>query len=574
MVRLMFLYIVLFFAVGFSFGQNAIVELEINPKTVEKGQSISVTIKTNVDGQTDMNLPDEFIQSGAVQSGMSSSIVSINGKQQAVSFKYQAFTGYFEKAGSYVIGPVIIKTRNGEIQSEPQTVRVIKRQNMISEDPGKNMHQMIFGIIEQSKKELYEGEPLVLEGKVYSQVDVLQVEGFNPFVFGGPSDNHVLAIANPNQTNSSYDVINGKNIQTFKIGKMVIFPEKIGTYKIKPFQSVLLYNDPRTNYPERVKIVSNETTVVIKPLPEGMPKHFIGAVGQFGITAKFSNTNLDQGKVVELKVKVQGNGNLHNIEKPKIYLPSGLVFYGDAEIVDSISYSTRGSEGSKTFTYFIQVNRPGNIQINPIKIAYFNPKTAKYETAQCKVETLRVISNGEEVKEIPKPQKEEVRTPTMQPYITDKIGVDRSSSPLLNGWQGAALIFSPLMLGLFLGLGVRIKKQKEDASNFKKSSTQHRVDALLGIYKLREENNNTDKLGELTRLLIRFLAREFKVDNGEITRVFLKAKVPDEISEELFEKMVFVFNDLDSKKYGGSIDNSDVSHLKDEVEYIVKSFEE
>ena len=559
--------------IDFSFGQNTFVELEINPKTVERGQTISLTIKTNADGQLDMNLPDEFIQSGAVQSGMSSSIINIGGKQKTVRFNYQSFTGYFEQTGTYSIGPVTIKTRNGEIKSEEQSIKVIKRQNMISADPGRNMNQMIFGIIEQSKKELYEGEPLILEGKVYSQVDLLQVEGYNSFVFDGPSDNHVLAIANRNQTNSSYDVINGKNIQTFKIGKTVVFPEKIGTYNIKPFQSVLLYNDPRTNYPERVKIVSNATAVIIKPLPEGIPKHFIGAVGQFNVSANFSNTTLDQGKVVELKVKVTGNGNLHNIENPKIHLPKGIAFYGDTEVIDSITYSSRGSEGSKSFTYFIQVNRSGNIQINPIKIAYFNPITDVYENAQCKVNALFVISNGEVIKGITKQLEEEVKVPTMQPYITDKIGVDHSSNPLLSGWQGAALLFSPLLLGLFLGLGVRIKKQNNENSNSKRLSTQHRIDALENINRLRDQSNNNDKLGELTQLLIHFLAKEFKVNNGEITREFLKLKVSNTISEELFEKIIFVFNELDSMKYGGRVDNSDVSHLKDEAEQIIKSFE-
>lgn len=570
MVRLLFLNIIVWLTASFAFGQDPFVELEINPQTIENGQSISITIKSNVDGRMDLNLPKEFIQSGPMQTGMSSSIVNIGGKQKQVRYNYQSFTGYFESSGSYEIGPVIIETKKGEIKSEVQTVRVINRQNMISEDPSKNMNQLIFGIIEQSKKEIYEGEPLILGGKVYSQVEVLQVEGFNPYQFDGPSDNHNLT--NPNQVSSSYSVINGKNVQTFKIGKSVIFPEKIGEFKIKPFQTIILYNNPRTQYPARAKIVSNETKVKIKPLPQGMPKYFIGAVGVFDVSAKLSSTTLEQGKVVELRVKVKGHGNLHNIERPKIYLPSGLSFYGDPEITDSIHYSARGSEGSKSFTYFIQVNRPGNIQINPIKIAYFNPKTERYETSQCKINMLKVKSTGEEIIEIPEVKKEEVRTPTMQPYITERIGVDNSSNPLLNGWQGTVLLFSPIMLGLFLGLGVRIKKQSLEKNNLRKMSEQHKIDAIASLNLLRQGNNNEDKLQGLSQLLTQFLASEFKVGKGEISRSFLKSHVPDGISEEMFEKIIYIFDELDSMKYGGQIDNSDISHLKDEVEFVINSF--
>ncbi|WP_107039420.1 BatD family protein [Brumimicrobium mesophilum] len=572
MVRLLFLHIILWLSAGLAFGQNPFVELEVNPKTIERGQSISITIKSNVDGRVDMNLPDEFIQSGAVQNGMSSSIVLIDGKQRNVRYNYQSFTGYFEADGDYIIGPVLIETKNGTIESESHKVKVIKRQNMISEDPSKNMNQIIFGIIEQSKKELYEGEPLLLEGKVYSQVEVLQVEGFNSFNFDGPSDNHHLT--NPNQVSSSYAVINGKNIQTFRIGKTVLFPEKIGNYDINPFQTIILYNDPRSQYPSRAKIVSNETKVKIKPLPSGTPKFFIGAVGNFSVSASLSNSNLEQGKVVELRVKVSGHGNLHNIEKPKIYLPNGLSFYGDPEVTDSVNFSARGSEGSKSFTYFIQVNTSGNIQINPIKIAYFNPMTEKYETSQCKIGMLKVKSNGEEIQEIPVVKKPEVRTPTMQPYITERIGIDHSSNPLFRGWQGAALFFSPIMLGFVLGFAVRIKKQNQVKATDKKMQVQHRIVALAGINKLREENANIDKLEELSRILIDFLASEFKVAKGEISRSFLKSKSANEISEQDYEKLIYIFKEIDSMKYGGSILSSDVSHLKDEVERIIKTFEE
>src|SRR5690554_2401906 len=64
------------------FGQNEFVELDINAKDVEIGQSVTITIKTNVDGDLDMSLPDEFIQSGAMQTGMSSSIEYVNGRQK------------------------------------------------------------------------------------------------------------------------------------------------------------------------------------------------------------------------------------------------------------------------------------------------------------------------------------------------------------------------------------------------------------------------------------------------------------------------------------------------------------
>ncbi|RFC54428.1 BatD family protein [Brumimicrobium aurantiacum] len=571
MVRAVLLNIIFGLLVGFTFGQDAFVQLDVDPKTAESGQAITVTIKTNIDGKMNMNLPDEFIQTGAVQTGMSSSIVYVDGRQKAMRYNYQTFTGYFEKEGDFELGPVIVKSQGESVQSKVHKVKVISRQNMLSADPSENMDQMIFGIIEQSKNEIYEGEPLLLEAKVYAQVNVLQFEAFNTFSLNGSADVH--ALANPNRVSSAYAVINGKNIQTFKMGKSVIFPEKIGDFDIEPFQSIIFFENPRTGYPKRAKISSNQSTIKVKPLPTGTPKHFIGAVGEFDVTSKLSNTKLDQGKVVELDVTISGHGNLHNIKKPIIYLPNGLSFYGDPEVVDSINFSSRGAEGTKKYTFFIQVNRPGKIQINPIKIAYFNPETEKYESATSTVRTLNVKSNGQEIVEVTKPEKEEVQLPMMQPYITEQIGVDDTSIDLFRGWKGTALIFSPLMLGFIFGIGVRIKNNKSERSTSKRLLFQHREEALGRLSQLHTEDSNLDKLGELTKILISFLASEFNVSKGEISRAFVNAQVGVRLTQEANDQLIDVFDELDAMKYGGSIENSDISELKMSVEEIIKSFE-
>src|SRR5690554_7720614 len=81
-----------------------------------------------------MSLPDEFIQSGAMQTGMSSSIEYVNGRQKAIRYNYRTFTGYFEDVGTYLMGPVKVITRTKEYLSEEYKVRVTNRQNMRSEE--------------------------------------------------------------------------------------------------------------------------------------------------------------------------------------------------------------------------------------------------------------------------------------------------------------------------------------------------------------------------------------------------------------------------------------------------------
>lgn len=566
MVRIIFLHIAIIVLSVHSYGQKPFIELEIEPRTVEVGQPFTITIKTNLDGNIEMTLPDEFIQSGVRQSGMSSSVELVRGRRRTVRYSFQSFTGYFEEEGTYSLGPVKISVKKKEYQSEAYDVRVIQPQNMISEDPSKNLNQMIFGIIQQSKKEIYEGEPVVLEGKVYSQVEVMQVEDFIPFSFSGPVDSRLMP--NSGRVSTSFEVINGKNLQTFKLGKSVVFPEKVGDYVIKPFQTHLIYNDRKKIFPQHAKIVSNESSIVVKPLPSGTPKEFIDAVGEFDVYAQLSSTHVKQESVVKLTVRVEGHGNLHNIRQPKISLPSDLSIYGDPEVIDSISFSNKGAEGSKTFTYFIQVNRDEDVQLEPVKIAYFNPKTEKYEDSQSRLPLIRVEPNGRTEPKNDEQEDERIVTPGMQPYIADTEVKKTPYFEFLKGW-GATVLFSPIMLGAALGLLVRVRKQKEEDRHTKEKSIQHKNEALTLLNEVQEEENINIAIDKLHNSLLGYLAGHFKVNKGEISRHFLKSKPEDELGEELCERITHVLDSIDAVKYGDIIDTIEVKQLVNEVEFII-----
>lgn len=559
------------FIVSFGlFGQDVFVDLEIEPKTVEVGQEFTITIKTNVEGDIDMNLPDEFIQSGMRQSGMSSSVEFIKGKKKVVRYSFQTFAGYFENEGEYLVGPVKVQAKKKVYSSDAYSVKVIKTQNMISDDPSKNMNQLIFGIIEQSKKEIYEGESVVLEGKVYSQVEILQIEDYATFKLDGAAEHRDLNKSN--QVSTNYEVINGRNVQTFKIGKQLIFPEGVGTIEIKPFKTVIAYTGSHSFFPDRMKVISNEAKIKVKPLPAGMPKDFINAVGKFDVSTQIENPNLNQGEVVELKVKITGQGNLQNITKPKLNLPRYLSLYGDPEVEDEFSYCTLGAEGSKTFTYFIQVNTGGKVQLDPIKIAYFNPETKKYEQAEAKVRVLNVKSNSEDIEVESKEEIQKATTPEMQPFITEFEEEDVPNG-WFSGWGGTALLFSPVMFGALLGGFVRVRKNNEQKNLEDKARVQYKQLALIELNSIEMIQDNEEEVTKLYQLFIDFLAQQFKVEKGTISRMFLKEQLNSGLSKASYSKIIRVFEEVDTIRYSGNLDNRDVRHLVDEVREVINSFE-
>lgn len=573
MLRFVFINMILCCA-SLLWSQDEFVDIEINPTTVEKGQPVTITLKTNTEGNVKFELPDEFVQSGPTHSGMSSSVDYSNGKGEVIRFSFQKFSGYFDTEGEYKIGPIKIQTANGEIESKSVMVKVHKLQNMISEDPSKNMDKAIFGIIEQSKKEIYEGQPIILEGKVYSQIDILQVENFNTFKFEGPAEIHSLQ--NSNQVSRKYEVVSGKDVVTFKIGKSLIFPDKTGNYEISPFEIILLYDDPRKLFPERAKIRSNTTKVRIKPLPDGTPNSFIGAVGHFDVSASFNGTTVEQGKVVELNIRVFGHGNLHNIEAPKLKLPKGMVLYGDPEVEDSITFSPLGAEGMKTFTYYIQANNDGNIQLEPIEISYFDLESESYTAAKANIKSL-TVTPSEDVKNLSKENAElkAEKEKSVQPFISKKPTYKEVYSQLFfKGVNGALLVSSPILLSLLFGFFVRIKTSGEEEKQKHKQKTDAKRDFLNVIKNAHKIDSGEEQIKTLYSAIIGYLANEWNVSKGNISREFLDQKVAqNKLDENLKTELIGLLNELDEVRYGFSGAKLNIEELSKKSLNIIEKFD-
>src|SRR5690554_7844076 len=97
------------------------------------------------------------------------------------------------------------------------------------------------------------------------------------------------------------------------------------------------------------------------------------------------------------------------------------------------------------------------------------------------------------------------------------------------------------MFGLVLGLLVRVKNNSAENTLAKQQRIQHKTDALYELSLLSDDQNNETRIDQLSQIMVRFLAKQFKVSNGEITRMFLKTKTPGELSEETYASIIAIF---------------------------------
>lgn len=499
-----------------SLGQQPYIELQIEPSTAEVGQQVVIVLRTNSEGDLEFELPDEFIQSGGVQSGMSSSINYINNQAQVEKYSYQKIAGHFENSGKYKIGPAKLRTTSGELVSNSFIVNVIKPINMISEDPSRNLNEPIFGIIQQSAKEIFEGEAVLLEAKIYSQVDIIQIDRFKNLEFQGPSESELLHTSK--EVDREFERINGRDLLTFKAGKSIVFPERTGTFEISPFEMTIFCSDARSMYPTRVNIKSNESSVKVKPLPDGAPSSFIGAVGEFEISAKGKTAKIEQGKVFELEIKISGVGNTHNIDAPQLTLPKGLVIYGDPTEEVDIEFTSRGAEGYKLITYYIQVNRSEDIEFAAIEMGYFDPQLKTYKVQSTIPFKVEVISNeNADVANLSASQNEakQEKSENFQGPMLEKS--DENLSTPFNIKVFATLAGMPLVLAIVFGLLVKYRKENEEELAIKQVTKNAAKNAKVSLDELKSKQDG-DVFGVLSFILVNYLSDKWNCSPADITR--------------------------------------------------------
>ncbi len=185
------LHIVLLFCCNLALAQKPMVLLDIDPKEAEPGEILTVTIKSNIQGELDVELPSGFVHGYNVMNGMEQEMDYNTGK--LITYYYMSQTGAMNKEGTYTFGPAYIKKGSKVYRSNTVSVTIKKQANSPQyngEISSKQLRQPAFGIIETSKKTIYEGEPVVINAKVYSHFSPSHLENYQSYSISGVIDKH------------------------------------------------------------------------------------------------------------------------------------------------------------------------------------------------------------------------------------------------------------------------------------------------------------------------------------------------------------------------------------------------
>lgn len=531
------------------------------PSQVQVGQRFQITWELNANGSNFVapEITDFQVLGGPNQS---TSMQFINGNMsQSISYSYVLRAA---KEGDFTIAPAKIKVGGNIISSNELKINVLKGASQSAQSTGGGQQQQqqqtktattsgdgsdLFARVEVSKRSAYLGEKITADLKIYSRVTIVNFDdwkmpSFEGFWMKETTTNQQIQLQN--------EVIDGVMYQTGLIKQVILYPTKSGEITIDPMELSVIVRERASGRSRSVfdqffggyqdskrPIKSNSVTINVKPYPGGKPADFSGLTGNLTMKATLDKQDTKSNEAVNLKVTVNGDGNLYQLQAPNLEFPPDIEVY-DPKTTDNIKVSSNGISGSRTFEYVLIPRYAGDFEIGPFSMSYFDAASGTFKTLSQEAFTL-VVEKGEG-EEAASPSVNIANKEDIRLIGSDIRYIKQGQYPILNGshffYRSVpfyAAIFVPLLLFvLFIGYVQFQKSQGNDMGKLKsKRATGLAKKRLTKAKKLWDENNTASFYEEVFKALSDYAADKFGIpvsalSKDKIRSVLVDKKVPEE----------------------------------------------
>lgn len=379
------------------------------PSRVEAGENFRVSFKVTTqdvdDFRSGLHSTDVVEVIAGPYTSSESSFQMVNGHTSSSSSITYTYTLYAAKSGVYNIPAAHARVGGKQISSRPAKVTVVgsaqgrgNNSPKMHEDDNYQPHMKAAGSaisgrdlfikVSANKKKVYEQEPILLTYKVYTLVDLTQLEGKMPELTGF----HTQEIPLPQQKSFHVERVNGKPYRTVTWSQYVMYPQMTGkmeipsiTFKgivvqqnrsVDPFEA--FFNGGSGYVEVKRNIVAPSIKIDVLPLPH-KPANFSGGVGKFNISAQLNKNELKAGDPLSLRIVVGGIGNLKLIKQPVVNFPKDWDKY-DPKVTDKTKLTSNGLEGNMIYDILAVPRNQGHYTIPPVELTYYDTSLNQYKT--------------------------------------------------------------------------------------------------------------------------------------------------------------------------------------------------
>jgi hypothetical protein len=421
------------------------IELSVLTFPLERPFTISVTIPS-AEKRVTVSFPDI---NGFDKKGISTSVVpiEIDGKtvnSQIITQTYQA-----KAAGRFRLLPFTIEVGGESVYSEGGILVVLPSKSTtalqnntlaLAEAASGNA---AFLSLRASQSTMYAGEGVALTLSFFVSDNYPYVLNFTAL------DRQLQAITKKIRPANSWEenmtitelkpipvLIKGKTFREYRVFQSVFFPLSNQNLKL-PAVSLQLVRPqpvigPPASQPETVVFTSRPLAIVVKPLP-AHPLRGRVPVGSFQLQEGLERQGVNVGQSVRYTFTITGEGNIATLPAPVLINQVSDFDVFPPEERHTVVQNGNQVTGHKTFTYFIVPHQNGLISLaNHFQWIYFDPRTARYDTIQPRVDLLvggkKKIAQAQAL--IPGSQSETDGTSVVNSLYTGIEAMDSTQQPI------------------------------------------------------------------------------------------------------------------------------------------------
>lgn len=356
-------------------------------------------------------LPDmeEFGQ--YLGSGTSTSVRIANGRTtMALTYQYR-FQAI--KEGVFEIGAVKVTAGGRTHETEPVSLVVsdtpAPRGGIADaeDDPaGAIAPEDLFIETGVSRTRVYENEPVVVEYRIFTRVNV---DSYSITRLPRTTGFWTEQLEQPDAPQVERVVRDGSEYVTATVRRVALFPTGPGERTLGPLgiEAQVRVRDRRRDpfgdffgasglFDRRVPVAVASRPVVIEVLPlpaEGRPGSFAGHVGGLDVSTSVDRTEVAANEALTFRVDLAGTGNLRALSVPEIEFPGEFEVF-PPETSEDIAPGGGSIRGSRTFEYVLIARAPGGVTIPAVEVSYFDPRSRTYETARAAPVTITVTGDA------------------------------------------------------------------------------------------------------------------------------------------------------------------------------------
>lgn len=579
------------------------------PSAVEVGNKFWVKFTVNTQNVSNFQAPDfsgfEVIYGPSTSTQSSYQI--INGHTSQSSSITYSFVLLADKPGTYKVSSASIQADGKTVKSNPVNIKVLpsgqggsqrssrssggsayNHQATSRAGSGSVTNDQLFMTATASRTKVYEQEAILLTYKLYTQVQIQDLDGKLPNLDGF----QVQQVPQSSNMQLELESYNGKNYNTVVWCQYVLFPQKAGELVIPSvaYDAVILQQRPIRSFDDlfngggyveiKKRISTPKLTIHVSPLP-AKPVNFSGAVGEFTISSSCSPQEVMANDAVTVRLNVKGTGNMKLINAPKADFPKDFEIY-DPKVIDKFSLTKGGLSGTKEFEYLVVPRHAGEYKIPSISFVYFDPSSKTYKTLKSEEYKINVKkgagSSARTVNDYSSQQQDVKELDQDIRYI--KLGdvtLNRQGESFFGTTSYFLCYVIPFVLFIIV-LFIGRRELKENANIAKsrgKKANKMAVKRLKNASKLLKAQNQNEFYDEVMRALWGYIADKLNMPQESLNKDNVLSELTSRnVAPEASELFIKALNDCEFARYAPGDAASNMQAVYESAEVAISKIED